>query len=273
MSFPASGRAVSIRPRDRQQLASFSDLVLRRQIGREEILARQAQIHQHTLALSRVIERPNFQKVANEDLRRMIYLYDEYFFDSRLMPLVEAEGVEFRFSSRMTSSAGKMTTRYPNGREGVRRFSLTLSSTLLFQTFSDVDRRVFVTGRECQDRLEAMQRAAEHELVHLVEILIWNEGECSRPRFQSIANRFFGHTDYRHDLITQSERAARKFNIRVGDSVEFAIDGKKRQGRVNRITRRATVLVPSSSGERFSDGHCYEKYYVPLESLRRIRPK
>jgi hypothetical protein len=40
-------------------------------------------------------------------------------------------------------------------------------------------------------------------------------------------------------------------------------------GRVNRITRRATVLVPAPTGELFSDGKRYLRFYVPLEQLKK----
>jgi hypothetical protein len=201
----------------------------------------------------------------------MVRLYDERFFGGQIVPTAEAEGLKFGLSSRMTRIAGKLVTHYPEGdHEGRRNFELVLSTTLLFQTFEDVDRAVEVTGRTCRDRLEAMQRIAEHELVHLVEMLIWNDGNCSQPRFQSIASRFFGHTDYRHDLITQRERAFRKFNIRLGDQVRFVHGGRVLTGRVNRITRRATVLVPDGDGQRFSDGGSYLRYYVPLEQLTKV---
>ncbi len=58
-----------------------------------------------------------------------------------------------------------------------------------------------------------------------------------------------------------------KFNIRVGDTVHFHHDGHLLTGRVNRITRRATILVASKKGELFNDGRCYQRYYVPLEKL------
>ncbi len=65
-----------------------------------------------------------------------------------------------------------------------------------------------------------------------------------RPsRFQSIAGRMFGHTEHKHNLITQQERAKEKFNVRVGSQVQFTLDGVHYRGFVNRITRRATVLV------------------------------
>lgn len=237
----------------------------------EQIVGWQSEIYQNTLRLSRSIDRPNFTKVSREDVSRMIRMYDDRFFGGQIVPTATAEGLRFDLSSRMTRVAGKLVTHYPDGdHNGRRSFELVLSSTLLFQTFEDVDRPVEVTGRACRDRLEAMQRVAEHELVHLVEMLIWNDGDCSQSRFQSIANRYFLHTDYQHDLITQRERAATKFNIRVGDRVRFARDGQYLFGRVNRITRRATVLVPNKKGERFSDGQRYLRFYVPLEKLERL---
>jgi hypothetical protein len=237
----------------------------------ETIAKHQQEIHEQTLMLSRTIDRPNFSKVGRDDLSRMVRMYDERFFDGKILPVAMAEGLKFGLSSRMTRIAGKMVTHYPEGYEGRRKFELSLSTTLLFQTFEDLDRPVEVTGRRCRDRLEAMQRVTEHEFVHLIEMLIWNDGNCNETRFQSIAHRYFAHTDYRHDLITQRERAARKFNIRVGDQVAFGHEGHRMVGRVNRITRRATVLVPNAKGERFSDGQHYVKFYVPLEKLTRVK--
>ena len=59
------------------------------------------------------------------------------------------------------------------------------------------------------------------------------------------------------------------FDVRVGDHVSFELEGKTYQGRVNRITRRATVLVESHRGEPFSDGRRYLTFYVPLPLLRK----
>lgn len=276
---PAAGYAAQsnsvakpkIRPRDPSLLSKLAGEVALRTFERSEIDRMQREIHEQTLMLSRTIRSPNFNRVGRDDLMRMIRMYDDRFFGGRVLPVAMAEGVKFDISSRMTSVAGKLVTHYPTGkRTGVRRFELVLSSTLLFQTFEDVDRPVEVTGRLCKDRLEAMQRVAEHEFVHLVEMLIWNDGNCSEARFQSIASRYFAHTDYRHALITQRERAAIKFDIRVGDQVQFRHSGQSRVGRVNRITRRATILVPDADGEPFSDGKRYRKFYVPLEKLTKI---
>ena len=256
-------------PRNRRVLSKLAGEIALRRFPTNQIRAWQSEIHHQTLSLSRTMDGPNFSKIGRDDLVRMIHMYDDLFFGGKIIPAARAEGLDFGLSSRMTSVAGKLVTHYPEGNHGRRRFELILSSTLLFQTFEDVTRMVEVTGCQCVNRLEAMQRVAEHELVHLVEMLIWNDGSCSEARFQSIANRYFGHTDYRHGLITQRERAVLKFNIRVGDQVRFLHNGHRLQGRVNRITRRATVLVPSPDGEPFCDGQRYKRFYVPLEQLKK----
>ncbi|TWU47432.1 hypothetical protein Poly51_52320 [Rubripirellula tenax] len=261
----------TIQPRDPAVLSKLAGEVALRTFPREEIDRMQREIHEQTLMLSRTIDRPNFTSVGRDDLMRMIRMYDDRFFGGRILPVAMAEGLTFGISSRMTSVAGKLVTHYSSRRRsGPRKFELVLSSTLLFQTFEDVDRPVEVTGRMCRDRLEAMQRVAEHEFTHLIEMLIWNDGNCSESRFQSIANRYFAHTDYRHALITQRERAAIKFDIRVGDQVKFRRDGRVVTGRVNRITRRATILVNDPKGEPFNDGKRYTRFYVPLEQLTKV---
>ncbi|MEL6105033.1 MAG: hypothetical protein AAFU85_03315 [Planctomycetota bacterium] len=260
-----------IKPRDPAWLSRLAGETALRTFPEEQRETWRREIYEQMLLTSRSMDGPNFSKVSREDVARLIRMYDDRFFGGKIIPTASAEGLTFDVSSRMTSIAGKLVTQYPDhSYDGVRSFSLVLSSTLLFQTFEEASRPIEVAGCICHDRLEAMQRIAEHEFVHLVEMLIWNDGNCSEARFQSIATRYFGHRDYQHNLITQRERAAVKFNIRVGDRVAFVHDGQPMRGRVNRITRRATVLVPNEKGERFNDGNRYSRFYVPLERLERL---
>ncbi|WP_235935303.1 hypothetical protein [Candidatus Laterigemmans baculatus] len=279
-----------IEPRH-QQLGQFA---LAHKPDPAVVRAKQKQIFDATLALSRRMDGPNFTRIGPDDLQRMAIQYDQLFFDSQLVGGARREGIRFGWSSRMTRNAGKTVTHYtgsrhsqgalakgtrgtaarnaadgsPEGRgKGTRNFEIILSSTLLFQTFADVKRPVEVTGIVCRNRLEAMQRIVEHELVHLLEMLVWDDSSCSQRRFHGIAQRFFGHREHRHDLITQAERAATKFQLKPGSRVRFRFEGQVLTGHINRITRRATVLVADPHGERFSDGHRYRRYYVPLEQL------
>ena len=107
----------------------------------------------------------------------------------------------------------------------------------------------------------------EHEMVHLIEMLLWDESSCARSRFQSITRRFFGHTENMHQLITPRERAIVKFGIRPGMKVRFRFEGAERTGIVNRISKRATVLVEDDRGQRYTNGKHYAKFYVPVQSL------
>jgi hypothetical protein len=225
-------------------------------------------VGQTTLSRSRVMKGPNFSITSVADLHTMADQYDQNFLGGHCLPIAKHFGIRFRWSNRMTSNGGK-TVRTIHKRLGSERtsYEIVLSAPLLFQTFSDLQRPIRVTGVLCSNRLQAMQRIMEHELIHLVEMLVWNDSCCAAPRFQNIVARLFGHTEHKHDLVTQQERADQKFNVRVGTRVRFTFEGRILVGTVNRITRRATVLVMDSKGQLYDDGHRYRKYYVPLSHL------
>jgi hypothetical protein len=148
-------------------------------------------------------------------------------------------------------------------------YEISIASTILFDGFSGTDRLVAVCGIECRSRLEALQRIFEHEMVHLAEQLCWATSNCAAERFQAIAARFFLHRAHTHNLITRRERAA-EVGIRIGSHVTFIFEGRQLTGRVNRITKRATVLVADPDGVSYSDGLKYRTYYVPLASLKSV---
>ena len=118
----------------------------------------------------------------------------------------------------------------------------------MFQTFHDVQRPVRVNGLLCRDRVEALQRVFEHELVHLLEMLIWFDPVARRRGSGDWPGAISATPPPEHDLITQGERASNRFGLRLGDRVTFVFEGVRRVGVVNRITRRATILVESAAG-------------------------
>jgi hypothetical protein len=231
----------------------------------EEIQRRTRGIYDSVLRQSRHIDGGNFNVIHQDDVRRLFDGYDAAFFSGGCRQAVGPTGLQFRLSKRMTSAGGKTTRFKP--RAGRPHFEIAVSTTLLFQTFHDVERPITVAGIVCRDRLEALQRVIEHEIVHLIEMLLWTHSSCSADRFQSIAGRAFAHVEHTHQLITPRERALRKFGIRPGDSVRFQVNGSRLVGVVNRITRRATVLVEDPRGMSYTDGKRYAKYYVPLTML------
>ncbi len=249
----------------------LEDILRHQQIVPEVYSARSRLIQTTVLQHSRAMADENFSATSVADLRLMSELYDSIYFDSSCIALAKHYGMAFRWSSRMTRAGGK-TTRTVR-RATIRRaaeihYEITLSSSLLFQTFQEDSRPIKVCGRLCHHRLEAMQRIVEHEAIHLAEMLVWIDSDCAAGRFQAIANRLFGHTEHRHELVTQRERASKLFDIRVGSRVYFMHDGHPIQGVVNRITRRATVLVESPQGEMYSNHKRYLKYYIPITALK-----
>jgi hypothetical protein len=138
---------------------------------------------------------------------------------------------------------------------------------MLFLTFRGIERPVVVSGLICTDRLQALQRIFEHELLHLAEFLLWDESSCSGIRFRRLARNIFGHLSTKHALVTPGEQAFVQHGVRVGSMVAFVFGGRRLVGRVNRIRHRATVLVEDAGGTDYTDGRKYLKFYVPVPRL------
>ena len=239
-------------------------------LAAELIAARTKRIHAAVLSKSKTLDGPNFTTIRPADLALLFAQYDAEFFDGQIAETLGAIPLHFGLSKRMTSSGGK-TSRYSGGADGTQWYEISVSTNILMGCFGGDDHRpLTASGLVCRDRLDALQRVMEHELVHLVEMLLWNKSSCAKPRFHSITLRFFGHTENKHRLITPKEKAIVKYGIRPGMAVRFRIDGAEHKGIVNRVNKRATVLVEDRQGRRYSDGKHYAKFYVPVELLEAI---
>ncbi|QDT31470.1 SprT-like family protein [Thalassoglobus polymorphus] len=245
----------------------FANFLKQANLSPEEVTAKFLVIHRTLLERSSTLDAPNFNGFHPDDLKLLFDEYDREYFDGGCRKLLGSLKLTFRISPRMTRAGGKTTQTIYRTRPHEPDYEIAVASTLIFQSFQNFDRPIIVTGLECHNRLEALQRIFEHELIHLVELLTWGRSKCSQKRFQSIAGRFFGHTDHRHQLVTPREEAQKIHGIRTGGRVRFSIEGKEYEGVVNRITKRATVLVRDRKGQRYSDGKKYAKFYVPVQML------
>jgi len=238
----------------------------------ERIAGQTAAIHQAILRESDNLKQPDFESISTDDLARLFDLYDRTFFEGLLTQAVKAKtGLPpvFRLSSTMTRAGGKTILhrwRMPGGEVQVH-YEIAVASRMLFMTFKQVDRPVVVCGLTCQNRLEALQRILEHEIIHLAESVFYGQSRCSAPRFKDLAARIFGHAGTEHALVTPGEHAAVQHGIRVGSLVSFEFEGRRLVGKVNRVHRRATVLVEDARGLPYSDGRKYQAFYVPLRGL------
>jgi hypothetical protein len=243
--------------------------------GEPEVESKSRRIYERMIRGSRYVRTPNFTAVGGADLRLLFDLYDAAFFGNLLSAMIEADcarPIAFRMSSRMIHSAGKTTQkrrRHSGESPPAKHFEyeIAVSTTLLFGTFQEDHRPINVGGLECRDRLEALQRIFEHELIHLAEMLVWGSSSCKAQNFRELSGRIFGHVGVHHDLLSPRERVAANLGIRGGDRVSFEHGGITRVGLVNRVTKRATILVEDANGRMFSDGRRYATYYVPVGML------
>lgn len=227
-------------------------------------------VQEELLRDSRHVRQPDFTSIQVRDLESLFCIYDRLYFAGLLEQALGGQRLSFAFSKRMTRAGGRTTRhRLPSGEA---RYEIAIASSMLFDGFRESDRRVTVCGWECASRLDALQRIFEHELVHLAENLCWSHTNCSARRFQRIAANYFRHRVHTHNLVTRRERAA-EAGIRPGTRVMFEYDGRRMLGRVNRITKRATVLVEDPQGRAFTDGKRYKVYYVPIAGLSVVQSK
>ena len=217
------------------------------------------------LARSPHVGTPDFTTIHPDDLAFLLDTYDRQFLSGLVRRQLGDGRLSFRLSSRMTRTGGQTIRRTRSA--GGADYEIAVSTFILLDGFGDGDSDVSVGGLPCANRLEALQRIMEHEIVHLVEFLCVGHSNCREKPFQDLARRLFGHRTNTHELITRRQRAAQD-GILVGSLVTFARRGRQLTGRVNRITKRATVLVEDPGGSRYSDGRMYAKYYVPLSDLR-----
>lgn len=228
-------------------------------------------IYEAVLRESSSIHSGNFERISSMDLELLFKQYDAQVFAGALHALLQNANVaqiHFRPSGRMTRAGGHTKRIIVNTAQGKRVYlEIAIAADMLYQSFNEDHRPITVSGLVCTDRLQAMQRIFEHELIHLAELLLWERSSCKKRRFHMLAGRIFGHKEFTHRLITRMERAKTVHGVRVGDRVSFMWEGGRYTGIVNRITKRATVLVEDEQGEPYKDGKRYLKFYVPVHWL------
>jgi hypothetical protein len=243
------------------------------QLDSDDAAARQRAVYDAMLRDAPAVRDPDFEWVTPEDLSLLFDLYDARFFDGEVHELLRtraAAPLTFAVSTRMTRSGG-MTKRFGR-RRGRKRptYEIAIAARLLQLSYGDTPRPVHLCGLLCHNRLEALQRIMEHEIIHLLEWLVWDASSCKQPRFKTLARNLFNHTAVHHEMIRPAEHAAHQHDLRLGQMAAFDAGGETLVGRINRINQRATLLVESPDGERYRDGKRYVKYYVPLEMLRAV---
>src|SRR5271167_4040334 len=128
-----------------------------------EVADRVTRIYEATIAQSPQIREGNFTVIGTDDLERLFVWYDREFFRGRLGEMVledEAHPIAFRLSRRLVSAAGQTIRQVRRVRQHGKPvakvdYEITISTTLLYNSFQNVERTVTVGGLICRDRLES----------------------------------------------------------------------------------------------------------------------
>lgn len=250
---------------------TLSDLFQTRIDPAQQDAMRQA-IRAQLLNHSRYIQTPNFIRCHDNDLKTLFDAYDVHFFAHQLSENLRrgnAWPMPMRFSGRLRSSGG-ITTRNRNRQSNHFSYAIDISHNVLFENFRTPEDTVTVVGLDCIDRLDAMMRIMEHELLHLAEFLTFGDSRCSQARFQQAAQNLFGHTSHKHSMVTRRQKLIESTPFRPGQRVRFEYDGRVLEGIVNRLTQRATVLVEDPGGVLYTSGKRYQKFYIPVKHLETV---
>ncbi|MBN1389755.1 MAG: hypothetical protein JXA22_03825 [Candidatus Thermoplasmatota archaeon] len=227
-------------------------------LGDDEVRKRRDIIHGEMMSRSENVQDGDLVSIGTSDLELLFDLYDGRFFGSFFRERRDIP-VDLKVSGRMTRAGGRAAPhRKDNG------YTIALSGVLLERSFKDRDHPVRVNGLVCSDRLDAAMRIMEHEMLHVLEFVLFGRSSCSRPRFKELGRNLFGHTDTKHELVPHQTVA--EPDLSPGDLVSFEHGGRRTVGRITRITRRATVMVEDEKG------NLHLKFYVPIHLLTRAKP-
>ncbi|HEY0007571.1 MAG TPA: hypothetical protein VGB55_02510, partial [Tepidisphaeraceae bacterium] len=190
----------------------------------ETMPARRALIRETMLQQSRGIQTPNFARCHDADLRLLLNLYDAHCFAGQLhfrLSRGHCGSVALRYSNRLRSAGGKtIRQRTADGAQ----YAIEIASRVLMCNFVRPGDSVVICGLPCGDRLDALMRVMEHELIHLAEFLFDGNSRCSAKPFRAAAAALFGHVAHQHAMITPRQRVLAATHIRPGNRVRFNHD-------------------------------------------------
>lgn len=200
--------------------------------------------------------------LSQKSLLKLFLLYDQIFFD---LFFSKNTKISLAISRRLTRSAGITSFSRKTG-----EIKISFSIPLLLHAFKITEKGYCVNGIHCQHGWQALMRVMEHELIHAVEFVLKGNSSCTGHDFKVLVRRLFDHTDTKHQIQLSYSEMDGHADLSPGDKVSFEYQDQIFHGIINRITRRATVLVPNHKG-LYADaqGNRYAKYYVPIKLLKK----
>ncbi|AOY74557.1 SprT-like domain-containing protein [Clostridium formicaceticum] len=225
-------------------------------------------VYKSLIEASPNINNGNIKEISETDLELLFSLYNQVFLENRLKK--DFKGTfSFSLSKRMTKSAGLIlySKNINKMKSEGEKIEIRIGVDFFLQ-YDLLEGKKTVCGIDTKNSLEALQLVFEHEICHAIEYIYFKKSSCKGERFKTISNNLFGHTESYHQLPTYRQIANKKLGLKIGDQVSFTFQGKKVDGIIYRINKRATVMVKDKKGQFIDkEGNRYIKYYVPLTAF------
>ena len=199
-------------------------------------------------------------RVPAASLPFMLAAYDRRFFAGFLSR--HGDCLSIAASTRMTRAAGACGIR--KAPRSAARVEVRMGVDFLLR----LGEGPFVAnGLRFDTALEAFLSVLEHELCHAADYLLRGKLDRHGPHFRALSQGLFGHRRCTHELPTRAQEAAAR-GMGVGCWVRFPYQDQMLRGRVTRVGKTASVMVPSPGGAyRDAKGTRYAKYTAPLSLL------
>jgi hypothetical protein len=140
----------------------------------------------------------NLTSIGSGDVAALFRLYDKLFFGGEIIERLKetSSTIKFIVTPDTTGTTSECTVK------GGCMYELSISPRVIATLFASNPKGVgTAAGVGCTNRLECLLLIFEHELVHLI-MMLWGVGDLPPhgEAYQCLANRFFGHTRFDHDL-------------------------------------------------------------------------
>lgn len=245
--------------------------LIRIKLSEKEVEIRRNFIRRELIRGSYNIHNGEIKNISVEDLKLIFILYNKYFFNNFFREKFKGK-INFSVSGKMNKSAGKTIVPRVNFSlsEDKQVYEIRIGINFFLQYYG-IEREKVVGGIETKDALHALLMVFEHEIIHILEFYVFGNSSCKNNRFKAIALNIFHHKDVYHSLPTYREIVEKNLGVQIGQKVTFLYRGVKKEGIINRINKRATVMALDREGAYIDkQGNRYTKYYVDLNGLNKI---
>tara|TARA_B100001248_G_scaffold120769_1_gene90317 strand:+ start:1740 stop:2708 length:969 start_codon:yes stop_codon:yes gene_type:complete len=196
---------------------------------------------------------PNFKNISSNLVKKTFKIIDKVYFNNNISKRITEtnSSLTFSVSNKLTTTAGRCDYRYwldENKNFLYGNYDIKISKPIIENIFSKKEKSLKINGLSCFDRLECYINLFQHEIIHLlINLFCYEEGVNQGGHtnvFKSIVYNLFGHTDYKHLLLSGDSKELEELelfnrtNIEIGDYViSKSIKNNTFEGYVFKLTK------------------------------------